>query len=699
MTSWSRGPAEDIRWLQSVILRRKYLIVSMVLASLIIGVTAALVLPQHYKAFARVRVDPQRRQVLDQLNTGQNFQNDQAKVDTEVQFIKSPNQAIAVVQKMGLVTDKEFRSGVDEEAPLSRQIEVVAKNVAKALDVKRNENSLIVDLVFKAEDAKLAARVANSFAEEYVKSSVQTLRQQAVQQSGGLGTQMDSLGGRIKASQARLADYRARSGISQGGGGTTVTDQQIGPVASALASAESDQARAAANASTAEALVRSGNIFSVSDVLASPVIVQLRAQRSALLSTLADLRTRYGENFPDVVKARDQVAEIEKETRDEAARTVAHLRADARSAGAHAASLRSQLATLKSTQSANNRAAVEADSLQREVDADRATYAKLADQAQQAGQQAAVVAPIATVIQWALVPTEPAFPGRKVIALLVTLAGSILAATVAFGLELMESSVSSEEGISGAGFRSLGTLPISRTLKGGRKGQSLAPILAIGGRSAEAEAYRALALRLKRGGSERRTLAVTSCLPGEGKTHVALNLAHVWSRTGERTIIVDCDFRRPRLSGIVSHVGADLVDVLGARAPLTGAFYEIAERLCVLPIREPILTGDEAQLSEPLLSVVEELAVQFDRVILDLPPLFAVSLAERVASSEAPVLLVARWSRTPSALLQTAYSRLAEGEATVLGCVLNATPGRSSGGVARADPAFYAKAMKAYYSD
>lgn len=188
------------------------------------------------------------------------------------------------------------------------------------------------------------------------------------------------------------------------------------------------------------------------------------------------------------------------------------------------------------------------------------------------------------------------------------------------------------------------------------------------------EKYRLLAHRVQRARAARpiQTVLVSSAIPGEGKTTVAVNLASVMARNGCRVLLLDADMRAP-----------DLPQALGLSGPLPGlsevlsgeVSFEQALR-CVKPLGLYLLAaGCPVSNPVPLLegavfaNVLASARQVFEWVIIDSPPLVPVADASCVASAVDGILLVVRWGVTPREELDQALGALAG--LPLLGLVLN----------------------------
>ena len=189
-----------------------------------------------------------------------------------------------------------------------------------------------------------------------------------------------------------------------------------------------------------------------------------------------------------------------------------------------------------------------------------------------------------------------------------------------------------------------------------------------------AEQFRTLRARLDSLASTRpvRTLAVTSALPGDGKTLAAIGLAVVYSmQPGRRVVLVDCDLRQPAVaSSLGVRVDAGLAEVLGDGAELEDAIVRVdGSELDVLPVRTVPANPSELLASEGMRKLLEKLSSRYDRVILDLPPTLGLPDAKTVSELCDGVVFVVRADVTPEPEIAAALEVI--DRRRVLGLVMN----------------------------
>jgi succinoglycan biosynthesis transport protein ExoP len=213
----------------------------------------------------------------------------------------------------------------------------------------------------------------------------------------------------------------------------------------------------------------------------------------------------------------------------------------------------------------------------------------------------------------------------------------------------------------------------------------LDPVLAAALRpkSVEAEAYRGLRTQLyfSTQGRGHQVVQVTSPNPGDGKSTLAANLAVSIAQSGKRVVLIDCDFRKPRVHKIfdlpsTGEVG--LAGVIAGEAPIQAAVRPSGlPNLDLLPCGPRPANPAELLTSPQFQHALDEVRKAYDFVIVDTPPLLAVSDPSVVASRVDGVLLTFRMTKKVRPAAERAREQLAALGANVLGVVVN---GWASGG-------------------
>lgn len=695
--------------LQSVkaIFRRRWLVMlTIIVVGLAAGISVVLLMTPKYEAISRIKIDPSPGAAVGQLTDQSSFP-DQAIVDTEVAAMKSIDIARDVVQQLNLTTDPEFTRGVDPVGPhptaaeLDRHLNAVAGQLLARLSVSREKVTYIVDLGITSASPVKAARIANTFANQYIETTLSRRTGKADRQTAFLEQRLGQLRDQAAQADSQLAEYRARAGIIQTGNGvSSAIDQQVAPLAGSLATAQSEAAAASAKVRAAEQQISSGGIDRVSAVITSDVIRNLRAQRATLVEQQGEILTRYGPRHPEMLRVNEQLAAVDKQINDEAQRIVAGLRADAISAQARASSLAADLAKLRSQQSASTRASAEADTYQRQADAAQLAYNRLAEKVQTSMQAAGSQLSQAQIVEQAVPPVKPSKPNKPLLLAIALLGATVLAIGTAGVLEITNTGLLAAADLRRLGVRFIGSIPKldARDLKVDgdrlRNPADLVPARPVG---FYAESIRNIRSTLILGESRSaRIIAIASALPEEGKTNTSLALARVMALAGDRVIVVDCDVRRAALSAATTRGEIGLVEVLKGEATLeTAIVHDLLEPLSILPVATSISTPEDLFNDNAMPNLLAQLRHTYDYVIVDMPPMLGIADARMLAVLADAVILVARWNQTPRSAIQHVISMLQQDGANLIGGVLSMTEKTSEAYGAM----YYSKKYGAYYSD
>ena len=285
---------------------------------------------------------------------------------------------------------------------------------------------------------------------------------------------------------------------------------------------------------------------------------------------------------------------------------------------------------------------------------------------------------------WVEVIAGPALAAKPVSPTPVRNAGLALVLGLVLGVgaavlrETLDTSVKSAPALAElTGAAVLSTVPVDSRAK-------RAPLIVAGSAgSVRAEALRQLRTNLQfvNVDAPARAIAVTSAVPGEGKTTTACNLAIVFAEAGKRVVIVDADLRRPRVAEYLNVEGAvGLTNVLAGQATVDDALQQWGTSgVFVLPAGSIPPNPSELLGSRNMEALLASLRQGFDVVIVDTPPLLPVTDGAVAATIVDGTVLVFRCGKTTTAQARSAADALAAVDARVLGCVLNMVPRKSSG--------------------
>ena len=387
---------------------------------------------------------------------------------------------------------------------------------------------------------------------------------------------------------------------------------------------------------------------------------------------LLQQREALGERHPEIIKLRATLELSEQKLRTEVERVVGSLEGQYLAAYEQEKHLAGALEAQKNEALALNRKAIDYGTLEREAISNRQIFETLLQRTRETGISGELRNNNIQIVDAADVPRSPVWPRTWRNIMLSIFGGGLLALVLAFFVDYLDSSIRSPDEIrTELGLPLLGMVPIvpAKNLNG------RSPLINNGVPARFAEAVRAVRTNvLLADDMPAHALVVTSTGPKEGKTVVATNLAVALAQAGLRVILVDADLRRPRVHEIFEFTQEPgLSDLLaGKTSAYESCRVTSVSGLWLLPAG--FTEGNPADLlgSPRFRDCLRTLRQQFEWVIIDSPPVLAVTDASLIAHLASGVLFVVGADRTSRQAAHAALEQLEAARAPFLGGVLNA---------------------------
>ena len=322
-------------------------------------------------------------------------------------------------------------------------------------------------------------------------------------------------------------------------------------------------------------------------------------------------------------------------------------------------SLQRELDRQKGDAVALNRSGVDYDVLKREAESNKQIYATLMQRAKETGITGELKSSNIRIVDLAEVPRRPVRPNKTVNLLLGLIAGALSAVGVAAFFEYLDNRIKNPDDIKRhLGVPFLGLVPAipAKELKGA------SPILTAGVPVSFGESMRAVRTNVLFSSAEAgcRSLVVTSTQPGEGKSVISANLAVALAQTGKRVLLIDADMRKPRLQdifGIALEPGLSNT-IVGTAKATESIVKSGTPNLWMLPAG--LYPPNPAELlgSARFRSLIEQVAAHFDWVVVDSPPVLAVTDVSVFAHMMTGVVFVIGSEQTTRQAAMTAVEQL-----------------------------------------
>jgi len=715
--------------------------------AIMIVAVSALVLFQMtrlYTAGAVVMLDQQKNKVVDIDAVLSGLPTDPSSIENQVQILTSRNLLGRVIDKLHLEQDSEFSaapktilttltSNVRQNMPASLAKIVPVQWYTEPISLISDEQKAqaVRNLVIDRLLAKLtvtaqgrstaikigcdsispvkAAQICNAIADFYVEDQLNAKFEATQATTKWLADRIDQLSSQVQTTEAAVQAYRAEHNLAETGSGSVI-QQQLGAVNGQLVVARADLAEQEARYARVVEMQRSGHAADVLQVVASPLIAQLRNQQAELIRQQAELSSRYGPRHPKMLDIESQKRNLDQKIEEEVQRVAQTSASDVAVARARVKSLQEGLSQLSAQATQENKSTSMLSGLNAAAASSRSLYEAFLSRFKETQGQQDIQTPDARVISRAEVPKTESYPNKPLFLGIALPAGLMLGLFFAMLAERLD-----------AGFRTglqierLIGLPVLTVMPEIRNfGASPADRVIDKPMSAFAESIRGLQMGLTLSNVDKRpkVVVVTSSLPNEGKTTVAVSLARLAARSGRKVVLVDGDLRHPNVAEVIS-AGCDLrghniadaigrketsrkqltrgiIDALTGESPLAECLMKDERSgMAVLPAVGKARSPADLLGSVTMERIITELKDSHDLVVIDSAPLLPVNDTKVLAHLADAVVFVVRWEKTPREAVISAARALADLAAPVAGVVL-----------ARADDKryrYYSYGYRSYY--
>src|SRR5438874_7372371 len=435
--------------------KRSWIIVPTVLA-LVASLAAVNMITPRYKSEARILIDG-RENVFLRPNGERNEERtalDAEAVTSQVQLLLSRDLAREIIKKNRLAERPEFDPVLQGVAPAKSLLALFGigrdpfsltpeERVLEAFYDRYTayavDKSRVIVIEFQSRDPELAAKVANSIAEGYLVLQQGARQDQAKSAGQWLSGEIENLRKKVAEAESRVEDFRSKSSLFVGTNNTTLSNQQMGELNTQLNNARALKSDAETKARLIREMLQSGKPIEASEVLNSELMRRLSEQRVTLRAQLAEQSSTLLDNHPRIKELKAQLADLDRQIRDEAGKISRSLDNDARIAGGRVEGLSASLEQLKKQASSSNGQDVQLRALEREAKAQRDLLESYLARYREATTRENIdTAPTdGRIISRAIVSNMPAYPKKLPIVLIATIATLLLSSGVVVTGELL----------------------------------------------------------------------------------------------------------------------------------------------------------------------------------------------------------------------------------------------------------------------
>jgi capsular exopolysaccharide synthesis family protein len=653
-----------------------------------------------YEASTLLEIDPRPNQPLGEkasdvldMGTG-NYWDTRDYYETQYKIIASDRVLGAVVRDLGLASDYSFL-GESAGSPGATPAGATEK-LRKRLTVEPIKSSRLVNIRVEDVEPARAKRITNAIADAYIDQNLRTAQTATSDAVVWLNGQLDNIKLDLDRDENALYDFKRRNdlpstSINEASNMLRVEMQELDTALTRTRTKR--QELAARHEELAKVSADNPDQLPASELLASPFLQSLRTQYQDAMRELGSaVAEGKGENHPAVKKATERVSVSKNALLAEVRNIQGAVERDL------AVVTRQEAGEAGLFEEARKRAVdlnmkeIEYHRLDRARDQNEKLYATLLERAKDADLARMMKVNNIRVVDLANEPKSHVRPRASVNTMLSMLAGLVLGIALAWIREQLDSSLKTPDELEERlGVTFLGLLPELEEDEGPRYGSKRRPHqrakagtpkgppeLVVHERplSGVAEAARSIRTNVMFMNPDKphRMLLITSAAPWEGKTTVACSIAIALAQGGLRVCIVDCDLRRPRLHRIFDRVGdAGVTNVIVGEAALEDvAKPTVVDNLWSIPAGPTPPNPADLLHSSRFRKFIDDLSKRFDRVVIDSPPIVAVTDPAIISTLVDGTIFVVRAFKTSKHLTAQGLRSLRDVDAPIVGAVLNA---------------------------
>ena len=722
---YGNQPETNLREYLFVILKRKWLIMSLVLVITSLVTIQAYREPSIYQGSATIRIEPKPQSILQSGGLVIN-QNDTNFWGTQLRLLQNPSLARQVILTLDLQNNPEFLGGQANSSVFSSLKRIFSREKSAPVpaqgqssepqaigEKEMQERQLTPDQLEKLEpyedaiignevilpidktnlvvisynhtNPELAQKISNTLAEVFIQNNIERQEVGTSKASIALSQEIAKYQEKVKAEREARFNFAKNNNLPLTPTTTNLEAERERTYSAQLLAAENERRNLLAAYNAAKA---SDDPMTNPEVQKDELIRKLREKLSDLNEKRSALLQIYTKDWPEVKKIDAQIESTEAELKKAPTQVLASMKKRYEAAADQYESLVRAYGTQHGKTITQTKAEIDLAAMTQDLTTDEQYLNTLLQKQRELSATSGESGTNVSVATYSRLPHEPVGPARLrsiIVAFLLSLMAGI---GLAFLLDFLDDTVKSLDDIDRyIHLPALALIPAARNEKprigggpevavAGSGPQSTALALVDDVRSPIAEAYRHLrtSLLLSSAGNPPKTILVTSSQPSEGKTTTAINTAFMLAQTGAEVLIIDCDLRRPRLHSNFNLSNArGLTNYLSGEGPIEDLLqnYEKMPNLKMLtsgpipPNPAELLGSDEMR---KLLGLLSE---RFTHIIVDSPPAISFTDASIISTFVDGVILVVHAGRSSRAVVRRARQQLLDVGANVFGVVLN----------------------------
>jgi len=720
---------------------RRYLFAVIFLFIMICGVVILFQLTPKYTAEAKILVGTDHAKVVDVEAVLSGDLTTDSAVKNETEILTSKVLAKKMIAKLNLLNLEEFNPdlkqdkgffaelkpsewlpesireslglGESKKEPLTpeeeqeRKMTLAVEIYLKKLKVSPLKGSQVINIAFESVDPKLAAQITNVHADKYITGQLDAKFEATQKATAWLNEQLAGLRTKVETSEKAVEVFRNQHGLTQGKDQAGLVGEQLSEINSQLIIAKAAKAEAAARLAQVTQLLKGGegsDIESANEVISSALIQGLKQQEAELARKVSEMAVEFGAKHPKLIRANAEILDLRNKIKSEITKIAAGLKNELNIASTRESSLESSLSASASKSGANRKEEVQLRALEREANANKVLFETFLNRFKETSSTQGMEEADARVISAAEIPVDPSYPKKTMLMMLIGMLAVGAGSAVIFIIEMLHSGFRTPEEIEH--YLGLSTIALLPTMT---KKISPPDYVLDKPHSSFCESLGALRVSMMLSDPDKdvKTIMITSSLPAEGKSTLALCLGRSAAVSGQKVVVVDADFRRPtvekKLNIDTKSLGlTDFIMAQDGRPVTEFMTKDVRSELHLMTKGQtPYINPVDIFSSHKMEFMLGELKKEFDLIIIDTPPIMVVTDARALASLVDKSIYVVAWDKTPRQVVRTGIEQLLKASPNLAGIVFQQVDFKLFGSYSFGKSGYYYDYGKygQYYSD
>lgn len=704
----------DLRDYLNVVIKRKWMVITFLLVVVTMVAIYTLRMKPVYRATARLLIERESPKIVSVEEVMVLDTANQDYYQTQYKIMASRSLAERVIKKLGLGKTKEFNppaQGFNIQAAIASTVHNVLSSLntnrvskeehgtgetvsslikgwrdlyLSRIEVTPIRNSRLVDISFEGHDPKLVAAVINTHAELYIESDMEMKWEASRHALKWLNSSLEDLKKKLEQSEKILYGFMEKEDIvslenilgTHEAAGQNIIAQKLSELNTTATKAKTDRISYEILYKELQNLSKEpGMIESFPNIIDNSLIQNLKTEYIRLLREFSDLDKEYGEKHPKMIRLRSEMNEMKGRIAQEIQKIAKSVETRYKMARAREESLLKTLQNQKGEVMKLNKKAIQYAALKREVEGNRQMYDLVLRRAKETSLTTGLKSSNIRIIDLADVPTGPVKPRVRLNILLALITGLTMGIGIAFFFEYLDNTLKTPDDIKQ--YLRVPFLGLVGHFKVSGDGSRKNELIVLGEpKSNISEALRNIRTNIifASSGLDKKSILITSAVPGEGKTLICSNLAIVMAQMGKKVLLIDADMRKPRIHKLFNlEKDFGITDLLVGNRVKKKTIFEDSPLKNLKIITSGTVPPNPSELlgSQRMKTLIAKMKERFDIILFDSPPVVSVTDPAVLSTIVDGVVLVAKAGATGKDVVQKSLDQLSEVGVKVLGVVLN----------------------------